>query len=200
DFLATPGVLKLLVYQALMPQLCSSCALPFSAAARGDCGYDWGKWAAAFARAHQLEPGSLRARNPQGCAACRRAGLPQLNGLAGRTVVAEMIEPGQDDGLLIHVRRRDNLGLLRYVRSRPRTPLQHPDMTGKSAAECALYKVALGQRDPRPVASHFRLPGAPPGMRAMPQAEARDAWPPGYQLFRVGASHRRVVGRPPFPG
>lgn len=175
DFLATPGVLKLLVYQALMPQLCSSCALPFSAAARGDCGYDWGKWAAAFARAHQLEPGSLRARNPQGCAACRRAGLPQLNGLTGRTVVAEMIEPGQDDGLLIHVRRRDNLGLLRYVRSRPRTPLQHADMTGKSAAECALYKVALGLLDPRPVASHFRLPGAPAGMRAMPQAEALDA-------------------------
>src|SRR5690606_16973380 len=31
DFLATPGMLKLLVYQALMPVLCARCALPLDA-------------------------------------------------------------------------------------------------------------------------------------------------------------------------
>src|SRR5690606_41989146 len=94
DFLATPGVLKLLVYRALWPRLCPQCALPFERLpAQGAQPVSWHRWAQAFAAAHRVDPASLRARNPAGCPACRRPQLPQLHGLAGRTVVAETLEP-----------------------------------------------------------------------------------------------------------
>src|SRR3546814_826338 len=35
DFLATPGILKLIVHQALLPKLCAHCALPASSLLRG---------------------------------------------------------------------------------------------------------------------------------------------------------------------
>src|SRR3546814_2723846 len=81
----------------------------------------WRAWARAFAQAHQLDDAALRARNPAGCVACRRPQLPQLHGLSGRTVVAEMIESGDDGHFLQRVRLRDNLGLQRYVRSEEHT-------------------------------------------------------------------------------
>ncbi|WP_350494903.1 ATPase, T2SS/T4P/T4SS family [Neopusillimonas aromaticivorans] len=37
DFLATPGILKLVVYQALMPCLCAYCSLDSGQAAAGGC-------------------------------------------------------------------------------------------------------------------------------------------------------------------
>ncbi|HYG42760.1 MAG TPA: ATPase, T2SS/T4P/T4SS family, partial [Bordetella sp.] len=111
DFLATPGVLKLLVYQALLPRLCHGCALPFDSLPGQVAGRPWRDWSDAFARAHQLDGAALRARNPAGCPACRRPQLPQLHGLSGRTVAAEMVEPDHDDRFLNLVRRRDNLGL-----------------------------------------------------------------------------------------
>ncbi|MBO9352531.1 general secretion pathway protein [Bordetella petrii] len=161
DFLATPGVLKLLVYQALLPRLCPSCALPFDALPRNAGAAPGADWAMSFAQAHQLDPAMLRARNPAGCPACRRAQLPQLHGLAGRTVVAEMIEPGHDDHFLHKLRHRDNVGLLRHVRALPRTAPGDPDMAGKSVLDCALYKVSRGLVDPRLVAAQFELPSDP---------------------------------------
>ncbi|MCD0501900.1 Flp pilus assembly complex ATPase component TadA [Bordetella petrii] len=158
DFLATPGVLKLLVYQALLPRLCADCALPFSRLPLQDAAAPGLEWARAFASAHRLDMAALRARNPHGCPACRRAGLPQLHGLAGRTVAAELVNP-DDDQFLHLVRQRDNLGLRRYVGSRPRTPFDDADMQGKSAADCAIYKASRGLIDPRAIALRFELTG-----------------------------------------
>ncbi|MBV7482368.1 ATPase, T2SS/T4P/T4SS family [Bordetella sp. BOR01] len=176
DFLATPGVLKLLVYQALLPRLCCACSLPFDNLPGRDTAMSWREWAAVFAHAHQLDGAALRARNPAGCPACRRPQLPQLYGLAGRTVVAETIEPDHNDRFLHLVRRRDNLALRRYVHALPRTAFADADMTGKRAVDCAVYKASQGQIDPRVIALRFDLPVDPRHAAALHMAAGgRDA-------------------------
>jgi len=161
DFLATPGVLKLLVYQTLLPRLCPACARPFGTLPRGADGEGWRRWADSFGRAYGIDPAGLRTRNPEGCAACRQAGLADmggsLSGYAGRTVVAEMIAPSDDDGLLDCIRRRDNPGLKRLLAARPRTPAADPDMTDKPVHLCAAYKAARGELDARLLALRFGL-------------------------------------------
>lgn len=155
DFLATPGVLKLLVYQALLPALCQHCALasppsdvqPQSSAIHADAGI----WSALPSPAEA----GLRWRNPLGCEVCRRPHLPELAGYQGRTVVAEMIEPAEDDEFLRHLRSADNLGLRKHWRAQRSSQLHEADMRGKSAHECAVYKASLGLVDPRDVDARF---------------------------------------------
>ncbi len=103
DFLAMPGTLKLLVWQALLPKLCQ-CARPMRLEARRDT---------AIARRLQavshLFPGpseALRVRNPEGCAQCRRQGVPELHGYEGRSVVAEMMVPALQPDFSEWVRNR----------------------------------------------------------------------------------------------
>ena len=97
--LAMPGILKLLVYQALLPRLCADCAVPAGAAELvrqepgGDAAY-WRRWLGWIGLAWDVDPAALRLRNPDGCARCRRAALPELFGYEGRTVAAECLEPG----------------------------------------------------------------------------------------------------------
>lgn len=162
DFLATPGVLKLLVYQALIPRLCHACALPFdslykqpkSTSGSGRCGQEWRTWGRYLAAVCQTDLLSLRVRNPAGCAACECVQLPALRGTHGRTVVAEMIEPDNHTDFLDFVRRRDNLGLLRLVKQMPRPPITNVDMTGKQVVHCAVYKAFAGEIDPRMIELH----------------------------------------------
>ena len=99
-------------------------------------------------------PGSaIRLRNPSGCEKCRRANLPELAGFRGRTVVAEMIEP--DETFLGFVRQADNIELQRYTASLRASAYDEPDMTGKSALECSIYKMGLGLLDPREIEVRF---------------------------------------------
>ncbi|CAM3709835.1 Bacterial type II secretion system protein E domain-containing protein [Bordetella sputigena] len=156
DFLASPGVLKLLVYQALLPRLCPHCALPLSGLHAGQEGDAWRHWIRRFTALYGVPADVLRIRNAAGCARCVNDELPHLNGTAGRTVVAEMIEPAHDDVFLHCVRQRDNLALRRHLRGRRVAPFDHPDMTGKSAMECAVYKAATGQIDPREIEMRFQ--------------------------------------------
>ncbi|NYT57452.1 Flp pilus assembly complex ATPase component TadA [Alcaligenaceae bacterium] len=101
DFLATPGILKLMVFQALLPVLCQQCALPASAlqnqdrsfASQPQSGRQWGVWLDLVRELYACSGESWRIRNPDGCDACRKDRLPELNGYAGRTVVAEINEP-----------------------------------------------------------------------------------------------------------
>lgn len=106
SLLAMPGVLKLLVYQALLPKLCVACALPFEqwlAHAPLHCSLNrvrsvrwveqwWQSWIVATGVAPEL----IRFRHPAGCVACRRNAVSTLNGCYGRFMVAEMIEPSAD--------------------------------------------------------------------------------------------------------
>lgn len=101
DFLAMPGTIKLLVWQALLPRLCG-CARPVAHGMKPDRD----AW---LARMQLMFPGpteALRVRNPEGCDSCRRQGLNELFGYAGRCVAAEMIEPRVQPGLLEWVRDR----------------------------------------------------------------------------------------------
>jgi type II secretory ATPase GspE/PulE/Tfp pilus assembly ATPase PilB-like protein len=156
DFLATPGVLKLLVYQALLPALCAQCALPFESLYQAEDAEKWHVWAHRFTRLYGLDIQKLRVRNTAGCGHCEQAELPHLRGTQGRTVVAEMIEPEQDEVFLDCVRTRDNLRMRRHLYNQRRSAFDHADMEGKSAMECAIYKASLGQIDPREIEPRFK--------------------------------------------
>ncbi|SAI72108.1 general secretion pathway ATPase [Bordetella ansorpii] len=166
DFLAAPGVLKLLVYQTLLPRLCGVCALPLDEAA------GWQGWAEGMRREFGIDPRRLRVRNAAGCPACaslaHAQARGQLAGCRGRTVVAEMFAPAQDDVLLDCIRRRDNPGLMRHLLAMPRTAADDPDMSGKPVHLCALYKASRGELDARLLARQFGLCDG-----AAPRASAR---------------------------
>lgn len=156
DFLATPGILKLLVYQALLPVLCVQCAvtaeqLPEEAPAEG-----WPAYLARFSALYGVGTESLRFRNPLGCPACRMGALPELYGLAGRTVVAEMIEPGADDVFLQNLRRGNNIEQRRHMAAARVGGFDSADMRGKTAMECAVYKALQGLIDPRDIEQRFK--------------------------------------------
>ncbi|HEY0295247.1 MAG TPA: ATPase, T2SS/T4P/T4SS family [Bordetella sp.] len=165
DFLAAPGVLKLLVYQMLLPRLCTACALPFEVlwrdSGRPGEGLAWRNWAVEFGRVFSADPRRLRVRNPAGCAACNRPGLERmaLSGHDGRTVAAEMFEPADDAVLLDCIRRRDNPSLMRHLASLARSPADDVDMSGKSVSLCAVYKALRGEIDARMLARQFGLCG-----------------------------------------
>ena len=133
DFLATPGLLKLLVYQALLPVLCDHCALPAARLLQGAtaadgryrCAEYWRSWLARIRALYACSTDALRIRNTEGCAECRRSHLPALAGYAGRTVVAECIEPALTS---IH----------------------------QSAMACGVQKSLWGQIDPRDIESRFQ--------------------------------------------
>lgn len=183
DFLATPGILKLLVYQTLLPRLCASCALPLDSLRRPQQGApqleapaaaaapDWTAWGQELARIYQLDAQALRVRNAAGCAACRKPQLPQLQGTAGRSVAAEMIEPERVDGFLECVRRRDNVGLAQISAAGDNARL------GGRALDGALRYVGAGAVDPRALLRRFDLRVSPylsQGASVCPRALAGD--------------------------
>lgn len=157
DFLATPGVLKLLVYQSLLPQLCPVCALDLKAwlNSEPESASAMQAWVDSVCVFYELEPGGLRFRNPAGCSGCQRANLPDLLGWQGRTVVAEVIEPGEDDVFLRNLRAADNVAQRRHWRSQRQQPFHQAGMAGKTALECAIYKASQGWIDLRDIAARF---------------------------------------------
>jgi len=148
DFLASPDSIKLIVYQALLPRNCPHCALPLA---------DEGEECSLMALLHELyelDTARLRKRNPEGCQHCRHDSIPELNGFSGRELVAEMIEP--DPQVLDYVKRSDAVGLAHYLSSlRGDVRYDEPEMRGKSAMECAVYKASQGLIDPREIEPRF---------------------------------------------
>lgn len=175
DLLSTPGVFKLLVYQRLMPTLCQHCAMnidqilvdaEWTCAQQQIRARQWKEsWIEKLERTFQADIRRIRFRNAEGCDACRHPGLRDLNGFDGRTVLAELIEPGLEPDFLTCLTDRDPMALNRWFESRPRSALSEPDMEGKSAFECALYKVLVGQIDPRDVEIQFKEVCRWPGSR-----------------------------------
>ena len=147
DFLATPGILKLVVYQALTPSLCPHCSLdveqagaeglldsPFASQVLADLeGVLGGRQA------------TLRFRNGIGCSSCSGAGHQVLAGYAGRTVVAECFEPHAHPGYLASMKRADS-GAYAALDTDTDLQLSTPDSVQSSLA-CAAYKVVTGQLD-----------------------------------------------------
>lgn len=156
EVLATPGILKLLVYQALLPRNCPLCCHPaeFLMVEGSDVQKSfWKEYFDRIERMFNISHHRIKVRNELGCPSCRRADLPNLAGYKGRTVVAEMIEP--DETFLECVRDAKNIELENYVASLRQSPMDNEDMIGKSALECAIYKMSLGTIDPREIEPRF---------------------------------------------
>lgn len=158
DVLATPGMLRLNIYQALLPKLCG-CSL--NAAAYQDSltsQEDRREHAVLRDDIHNLfglDPNILRYRNAQGCTVCKsgQQELPSFWGLTGRVVVAEMVEP--DEHMCELLQRADMVGLSRYWRSMSDGDVTSLNTAGKTAIEVAMHKAAKGQIDPYTVQSHL---------------------------------------------
>lgn len=139
DFLETPGVLKLLVYQVLLPQLCPDCARaaePSELVRQG--GRDrahWRSWLGWIQDYWAVPACDMRLRNLQGCARCRDLQLPELSGYRGRGVAAELLEPGLPGALG---------SFDPYLPDRRASAMAH-----------AMEKVAAGLVDPRDVEARF---------------------------------------------
>lgn len=143
DFLVTPGVLKLLIFQALLPTLCGQCALaatPERLASSGvaDVSY-WSYWLDCIESLWSGARQSLRLRNEQGCACCVRAQLPELAGYTGRTVAAECLEPA----------------LLPEFLASVRACRMSPPQPGSGAMGHAMQKALSGEIDPRDIEVRF---------------------------------------------
>lgn len=164
DLLATPGILKLLVFQCLLPVLCQGCAQTYeqvASSARWHCAlsqqrsaYWYESWVASLEEQAELPRSRLRFRSERGCPECAN-GLTALIGTSGRTVAAEMIAPSEEPDFLRDLKANDGLRMHRWFEQRQRSALFDADMTGKSAQQCALYKVWNGLVDPRTVEQVF---------------------------------------------
>lgn len=162
DLLASPGVLKLLVYQALLPRLCEHCAQPLHSLTESDGGIDaigmqrdagyWERYIARIERIYEgIDTQTIKVRNLAGCSQCRNREVPELNGYRGREVVLEMLEPTLDRQILRCVMNKDMIGLQEHLESLPREAIDHPDMTNKTILECAMFKALEGKVDPRDI-------------------------------------------------
>ncbi|MNL26015.1 hypothetical protein D3C87_1475200 [compost metagenome] len=72
-----------------------------------------------------------------------------------------MVEPERADGFLDRVRRRDNLGLKDLVQAAGQAGWREASTRGLRALDCALYKVSMGEIDPRTLLRRFDLPVTP---------------------------------------
>lgn len=145
DVIATPNFINLLVYQALVPRLCS-CNVPATEKHSDE-------YLSRIERLFDIDRSRIRAENHDGCPKCIRESLPELNGTKGRVVVAEMIEPTPE--MLLLFRESQNLELKQYIRSLRTARFDEPDTDGKSALEVAMYHVAQGTIDPKEVELKF---------------------------------------------
>jgi hypothetical protein len=66
-----------------------------------------------------------------------------------------MIEPTQEPEFLLGLRANDGLALHRWFEQRKRSSIQDSNMQGKSARQCALFKMWTGLLDPRIVEQTF---------------------------------------------
>lgn len=161
--LATPGVLKLLSHQALMPVTCD-CALPAESLLEGATDRlgrqrsrdEWARYLEVIETLYDFCSSRLKVRNPRGCEKCRIKGIPELFGYAGRTVVAEMFEPTADPDALRAISQGDELRLREIYAGHRTSAYDQPDMEGKTTMDCAVYKMSQGMIDPRDIEPHFR--------------------------------------------
>lgn len=131
--LSEPSFLVCTTYQRLMPVLCGKCKLP-SASVISEQKQELLK------NKFKLNLDGIYSQNPNGCELCNHTGVTRL------TVVAEVIEPDDEMRRLIAEGRFTDAE--RHYRSKRKSGFDHPDMTGKTIYEHALYKCSQGIMDP----------------------------------------------------
>jgi len=99
---------------------------------------------------------NIRVRNPQGCPRCQTRALTQLYGYQGRTVVAEHFTASDDKEALRAIARRDWITLAECHTAGADQDPSSAQMRGKTAMQCAVYKMLQGQIDPRDIEPRFR--------------------------------------------
>lgn len=158
DVLASPGILKLLVYQLLLPVTCPHCGKSPDDHAKNlgladQALSEHQRYFDRLERLYQIESGKFRLRDERGCVHCRKEDLPEITGYAGRTVASEMVEP--DDHMLELILAGNGVELQRYWRSMATASFQDMCLVGKTTMECAILKASLGIVDPREIEERF---------------------------------------------
>lgn len=164
DLISTPLFLKLLVYQALVAKLCPHCSIEVGAAdtqerlagiieaatdpvvkehaytAAKTCSREYRNRVEGL---FKFDTGRMRVRNPYGCHHCKREGVPELNGIRGRALVAQMVEPTLE--MLQYVRDAKNIELYKLYRDSRSAGFDSDNSDGKTLLEVAMYRVSIGQ-------------------------------------------------------
>ena len=158
EVLGSPDILKLLVYQALLPVNCPHCskspedyqhAYPVTGHELEIHHRYWDR----IERLYKIDREKFRIHDKNGCPICRKEELPELNGLNGRTVVCEMVEP--DEEMIGLILDGEKLKMYQYWRSLADNRFDTQNLVGKTAMECAIYKASLGQIDPHEIEERF---------------------------------------------
>ncbi|MCQ8895029.1 ATPase, T2SS/T4P/T4SS family [Limnobacter humi] len=142
EVLTNPNMLTLLVYQALVPKLCTNCRINGSVYSRvyADSEHVYDILSLAEQR-FGLTRDRFFFKNPRGCGRCRGRGT------TGLTVVSEVYSP--DTEWLKLIRESKDYDAMRYFRSKSNGQFDSPDMTGKTVFEHSLYKALMGTVDLR---------------------------------------------------
>jgi type II secretory ATPase GspE/PulE/Tfp pilus assembly ATPase PilB-like protein len=163
DFLASPGMFKLFVHQALVPRLCTEpgCAKPLHSLTEtggldsdGDFkdGAYWHEYIQRMQHAFKIKTtDTMKVRNHLGCKKCRREYFNDLNGYAGRQLIAEMLEVNKDYELLRLIGEGNALAMYLHTSSLKRAAIDSEDMANKTIVECGLYHALQGTVDPRDI-------------------------------------------------
>lgn len=158
DVLATPGNVRLNVYQSLLAKNCPHCALSpndYILESKLDslALSEHQKYIERFENLYQFDSNKLKFRNANGCPHCVNKDLPALTGFSGRTIACEMVEP--DDNMCELLLAGNHVQLFRYWRELSNNKFDSSDFTGKTAMESAIYKASLGEVDPREIERQF---------------------------------------------
>lgn len=163
DFLLTPGVLRLIVFQCLITRLCPECSYPvqeldkggYAADGRYRSGRDWLRWLEIIRETYQIDTASMRIRNSEGCRHCEGS-ASALKGYQGRMVVAELIEPALQPGYLDSV-RAERVGdwLQQHTATMAQSGLLSPSLW-RTAMDNAVIRALEGLVDPRDIERHFQ--------------------------------------------
>lgn len=173
DFGITPSVmgspefLSALIYQKLVPVLCSSCSVPFSTRLSSGtvtpADLDLAK---RLERVCSLDEHDIRLAGP-GCPKCKGTGI------SGRTVCAEIITP--DFTMLKHFREGAAIEAKLHWRNLSDGDPDSDDMTGKTVLEHAIQKMRRGMVSPHDAEELFgAIDGARTSLEQM-RAEAEKA-------------------------
>lgn len=147
EVMATPGFMNLLVYQALVPINCECCKeFPATRVASPE-------YLHRLERLFEIDVDGIFITNLHGCEKCRKPGLTELNGIAGRKVVAEMLE--LDTYMLEMIRDHRNIDLIKYVNKQRTAGFNEEDSVGKSAMEVAMYRCSRGEVSPFEIEEKF---------------------------------------------
>jgi type II secretory ATPase GspE/PulE/Tfp pilus assembly ATPase PilB-like protein len=158
--LAMPGMLKLLVYQALLPRLCTVCRLTaedWLAQSTHQCSLGFAqdrdsafKWLIKWCDQEKVAIQTIRFRNPSGCVQCLKQQGVYGAGYAGRTVVAEIIEPMRIKGFVQAIESESMMQLIQLIYGDAELMQINQRVRYRS-----LQKATLGELDPREIERRF---------------------------------------------